>query len=114
MFPKRNKYGAKRVTIDNVTFDSKGEAERYQILKILLNSKQISNLTIHPRYWIFVNGAKAFQYEADFEYKDHNGKEIVEDVKGYILPMAKLKMKCFKLQYPDKTLIMLRNGKKIE
>jgi len=30
-----NKYGAKKTVVDNITFDSKKEAARYQELKLL-------------------------------------------------------------------------------
>jgi len=108
----RPKYGNRRVKIDNITFDSTSEAERFQLLKILLSHGNISQLRTHPRYWIQVRGAKAFQYEADFEYVDHNGKLVVEDIKGFITPMSKLKMKCFQLEYPDIKFVMLKFYKK--
>lgn len=110
----RNKYNAKKVKADGVTFDSKDEFERYQILKILLGSRQIKNLEIHKRYWIYVNNTKAFQYEVDFVYEDHTGKTIAEDVKGLLLPLSKLKIKCFKLQYPEITFVLIHKGIKVD
>lgn len=106
-----NKYRAKKVKADGYTFDSISEYERYLILKQLLGFGQISELKIHPRFWIHVNGERAFQYEADFAYLDHNGKIVVEDVKGFWTDMAKLKTKCFRLQYPTLPLIIIRKGK---
>lgn len=42
----RNKYYAKKVTVDGHTFDSKHEAERYSELKLLERAGQIENLQL--------------------------------------------------------------------
>ena len=45
-----NKYRNKKVTIDNITFDSKKEARRYEELKLMENTVLITNLVLQPRY----------------------------------------------------------------
>lgn len=78
---RKNKYGAKRVTVDGIGFDSKAEARRYGELKLLQHAKEISGLAIHPRYDLTVNGMKIGTYSGDFQYFE-NGKLILEDVKS--------------------------------
>lgn len=103
---KRSKYGAKKVTIDGITFDSKKESKRYQELMILQKSGSISNLQMQVKYIlipaqyeqcdeVYTKGRKKGQmkrgkliereclYIADFVYFDRELQEIVvEDTKG--------------------------------
>lgn len=109
-----NKYNAKKVKYAGITFDSKAEYERYLILKHLHGLGRINDLKVHVRYWIHVAGQKAFQYEVDFLYRDHNGKEVAEDVKGVLTSTSRLKIKCFKLEYPDIEFVLIHKGKRVE
>lgn len=78
-----SKYGARKVEIDGVVFDSRAEAHRYQDLKLLQQTGEISGLALQPKYPLVVNGVKIGLYTADFKYTDCiTGLEIVEDVKG--------------------------------
>lgn len=78
-----HKYGARRTEVDGIKFDSKAEAERYGVLKIFEQAGAISDLKIHPRYPIEVNGERVCIYVADFAYRDVcRGTTVVEDVKG--------------------------------
>lgn len=78
-----SKYGARKVEIDGILFDSRAEARRYQDLKLLQQAGEISGLELQPKYPLVVNGVKIGLYTADFKYTDcSNGLEIVEDVKG--------------------------------
>ncbi len=80
----RNKYRAKRVEIDGISFDSQKEAKRYQELKLLEKAKQIQDLKVHPKFEIQLNGLQICTYTADFDYIDPRTKRlVVEDVKGY-------------------------------
>ncbi len=45
-----NKYKNKKVTIGNITFDSKKEARRYEELKLMEKTGLISNLVLQPRF----------------------------------------------------------------
>jgi|TARA_R100000654_G_scaffold73729_1_gene106935 hypothetical protein len=50
-------------------------------LEILLRTKEISDLELHPKFDLMVNGVKIGRYTADFRYK--KGSDIiVEDVKS--------------------------------
>lgn len=86
----RSKYGAKRTQVDGITFDSKAEADRYVELRALQEAGQISGLVLQPsfvlagpvRYTGAARAKPALVYRADFEYVDHLGRRVVEDVKG--------------------------------
>lgn len=77
---KNNKYRNKKIKQDGMTFDSIGERDRYEYLKILEKSKEISNLTFHKENIILIDDPLV-KYIPDFCY-DENGKHIVEDFKG--------------------------------
>tara|TARA_R100000329_G_scaffold151172_1_gene146235 strand:+ start:730 stop:1047 length:318 start_codon:yes stop_codon:yes gene_type:complete len=79
----RNKYFAKKQVFNGLKFDSKKELNRYLILLDLLKKNIISNLELHPRFDLMVNGVKIGRYTADFRYKKDN-EIIVEDVKSKI------------------------------
>ena len=77
----RNKYNAIKQTYKGEVFDSKRELKRYVELEYLLKAKEISNLELHPKFDLMVNGVKIGRYTADFRY--NKGEEVVvEDVKS--------------------------------
>jgi len=77
----RNKYNAIKQTYNGEVFDSKKELKRYMELELLLRAKEITDLELHPKFDLMVNGVKIGRYTADFKYK--NGSDIiVEDVKS--------------------------------
>jgi hypothetical protein len=103
---RSNKYHAKKVVFDGITFDSKKEARRYEELILQERCQAISNLQRQVKYVLIPNqyaestetykrGSKKGQpkrgkllerecsYVADFVYTDATGNVVVEDVKGY-------------------------------
>jgi hypothetical protein len=96
---KPSKYRAQKVEIDGITFHSKKEGARYQQLKMLEKSGQISNLTLQPSFTlapaVTINGKKKkpLMYVADFCYlkKGTVTGLIVEDVKGMLTDVYKIK-----------------------
>lgn len=84
---KQNKYHNKKVIVDDIKFDSKKEAKRYNELKLLEKAGLIKNLQRQVKYELQpsfkYNGKtiRAINYIADFVYKK-NGELIVEDVKS--------------------------------
>lgn len=74
-----NKYGAKKTN----GYDSKREAARAQVLKLLERAGKISDLQEQVRFVILPkqDGERAVFYVADFTYWE-GGKFIVEDSKG--------------------------------
>ncbi len=89
MSKRKNKYNARKVTVDGIQFDSVKEGNRYALLRMLEKRGKISNLIVHRVFKFIIdekpakmrNGQTA-KYTADFQYLE-DGKTIVEDVKGY-------------------------------
>lgn len=87
----KTKYKSKKTIIDGITFASKKEAKRYSELKLLLKCGQIADLELQKEFILLPsqkgeNGKvkeRSVKYKADFVYKDKNGKQIVEDTKGF-------------------------------
>jgi hypothetical protein len=86
---RRSKFGAIKTVVDGITFDSKGESERYKDLKHLEKAGEIRDLKLQVVYElapaVIINGRKkpAMKYIADYVYFDvRKNKEIVEDFKG--------------------------------
>lgn len=101
---KINKYKNKKITIDNITFDSKKESLRYQQLKLLEQAGVISNLELQKKFILQdkfeLNGKKyrEISYVADFVYIQ-DGETVVEDAKGFKTEVYKLKKKMFMYKY---------------
>ena len=95
-----NKYKAIRTTVDGITFDSKGEARRYQELLLLQRAKVISGLERQVKYPFEYRGVKIGSYVADFTYTER-GKHVVEDFKSPAskTPTYNLKKKLLKAFY---------------
>ena len=84
---KQNKYHNKKVIVDEIKFDSKKEARRYNQLKLLEKAGIIKNLQrqvkfeLQPSFKYNNKTIRAINYIADFVY-EQDGKQIVEDVKS--------------------------------
>lgn len=89
----RNKYGAKRTVVDNITFDSKKESARYQELKLMQMAGQIADLELQPEFplhvmelWrsgIEIQVTTVGVFTPDFRYLDtRSGEIVIEDVKS--------------------------------
>lgn len=102
-----SKYGAKKREVDGIKFDSIKESRRYEELKLLEQTGEISDLQLQVRFELqpsFKIGKKTYRsidYIADFVYVDDTGKTIVEDVKGFETPEFKLKKKLLLYKYPN-------------
>lgn len=90
--------------MDGITFDSCKEAYRYLVLKGMEEDGIIEDLRRQVRYELVpafdVDGRhyRPVYYVADFVYVE-DGKEVVEDVKGMITDVYKLKSKLFARRY---------------
>lgn len=87
-------------------YDSKKESKRAIELKLLERGKLISELKeqvvfeLQPSFKCNGKTERAIKYVADFTYiKD--GKQIVEDVKGYKTEIYKLKRKMLLYKFPE-------------
>jgi hypothetical protein len=103
--PAANKYGAQRVEVDGIVFDSKKEARRYRQLKVLAQMGLISDLKLQPVFELqpaFTDAAGvrhlAITYRADFQYTE-DGRLVIEDAKGVETEVFKLKKKLFLYRY---------------
>ena len=108
--PGKNKYNAKRTTIDGITFDSAKEANRYQELLMLERSGQISGLRRQVRYelqagFVGMTGkwVRPICYVADADYWEQGG-HVVEDTKSPATRKIKsyqIKRKMFEAKFRD-------------
>lgn len=89
--PKRGKFGNKRTTVDGITFHSQAEARHYEQLRDAQQGGAISELRLQPRYRIEVNGMKICTYVGDFEFRDASGALVVQDVKGAVTQVYRIK-----------------------
>lgn len=115
---RRSKYNAKRVTLDDIAFDSIAEGARYRELCLLQSAGEIWGLKCHPRFEIVpglnYNGKqeRALYYEADFEYYEDNAgvppTHVVEDVKGMETAVYRLKRRLFIWQYPETKFVVTK------
>lgn len=103
-----SKYNAKKTVVDGIEFDSLREADRYCELKLLEKANEIRNLELQPRFLLQQkfkdkqgNTHRKIEYVADFLYIDKDGKAIVEDVKGVLTDVYKIKKKMFLKIYDD-------------
>src|SRR5512137_1853211 len=103
---KGNKFNAKKTEIDGIVFHSRKESVRYSQLKLYEKGGLISDLRLQVPYDLIpklvINGKteRAIKYVADFVYYDTVHKcEVVEDVKGMITDVFKLKYRLMKLQH---------------
>lgn len=95
-----HKYHAVSVEEDGYRFASKAEHRRYRELKLLVAAGAISDLEVHPKFPLTINGTNVGRYEADFGYRDLERNEVVfEDVKGVRTEVYKLKAKLVRALY---------------
>lgn len=115
---KKSKYGAKKITRDGITFDSLKEYRRFRELLLLERSGAIHDLKRQVEFELIpaqfeeiptgefykrgehkgqpkmkrVCVEQSVKYIADFVYTE-NGKQVVEDTKGFRTPEYKIKRK---------------------
>lgn len=108
---KYNKYKNIKTLYNGIKFDSKKEASRYAELLLLAKSGLISDLVLQPSFLlcdtIRWNGKtlRKMVYKADFKYTDNLANIIVEDVKGFLTDVYKIKRQLFLSLYPEYTFI---------
>lgn len=106
----RNKYHAKKVTLDGIRFDSKKEACRWAELKVMEKAGLIKELERQVRFCLIPtivgeNGKvrqRETNYVADFRYYEKQGEhweQVVEDAKGIRTDVYKIKKKLMLWRY---------------
>ena len=96
-----NKYHARKVDVDGITFDSAKEARRYSELSLLERQGVIRNLTRQVVFELIPaqkdstgkTVERKCSYIADFVYNDDEGDLHVEDTKGMRTEVYKVKRK---------------------
>ena len=103
---KKTKYNNKITELDGIKFHSRKESLRYSQLKLYEKGGLIENLRLQVAYELIpklvINGKteRAIKYVADFVYTDTvNNREVVEDVKGMITDIFKIKYRLMKQIY---------------
>ena len=86
------KYRNKRVKHDGMNFDSKAELKRWIDLEAMRKAGIVTDLRRQVSFSIDFNDVHICRYIADHVYT-MDGKEVVEDVKGYETDVYKLKRK---------------------
>jgi hypothetical protein len=92
--PRKQKYNAVRTTIDGITFASKKEAARYEVLKLRQTAGEIKDLACQPMFPLHVmrlaynetpiRVTQIGKFTADFSYLEMaSGEYKIEDVKGF-------------------------------
>lgn len=113
-----NKYKNHKITVDNIKFDSKKEANRYFELRLLEKAGKIADLQRQVKYVLIpaqrepdkvgarggvIKGKlieRECAYIADFVYKDLEKQElVVEDTKGFRTPEYIIKRKLMLYNY---------------
>ncbi|UXC34799.1 DUF1064 domain-containing protein [Cupriavidus gilardii] len=93
----KSKYRNTRVSLNGMKFDSRREMERYFHLRQMERAGLISGLRRQVVYelapGVVIQGRKrpALRYVADFVYRDGEGREITEDVKGVVTDVYRVK-----------------------
>ncbi|NFC47382.1 DUF1064 domain-containing protein [Clostridium botulinum] len=114
----RSKYGAKKIVIDGITFDSKDEGKYYLYLKELKAKDKISNFEQQPKYELqpsfkkYGKTYRAITYAPDFLIYHLDGSEELIDVKGTETQQGNMRRKMFDYKYPDLKLTWISRSLK--
>ena len=84
----KNKYGAKKVVLDGITFDSQKEARRWSELKLLEKAGEITDLRrqvviklMGQHRPLYTRSGRQMRITVDFAYIE-GGQQVYEDSKG--------------------------------
>lgn len=114
----KSKYGAKKITIDGIVFDSKDEGKYYEYLKKLKAQGKILNFELQPKYELIPSFKKnrksyrAMTYTPDFLIYHLDGTEELIDVKGMSTQQGEMRRKLFDYKYPDLKLTWIARSLK--
>ena len=90
-----SKYGNRKIKApDGQVFDSVKEFHRWGVLRLLERAGKVQNLQRQVNFELIPkqDGERACTYVADFVYME-NGKQVVEDCKGFKTDAYKMKRK---------------------
>ena len=99
---RKNKYGAKRVILDGIRFDSQFESEVYLELKARLKVGQIVGLFCHHPFNLYGSDARVVCiHKVDFLCVMPDGTKEAHEAKGAETALWRLKRKLFEASYPE-------------
>jgi thymidylate kinase len=104
-----NKYGAKKVIIDGIKFDSKMEADYFLYLK---QQPNVIAFRLQPKFLLqdkFVKRGITFrkiEYKADFDVLYEGGRIETIDIKGAETEVFKIKRKLFEAKFPQELILL--------
>ena len=104
-----HKYGAKKTTIDGISFPSKGEAETYSVLLLLQKGEVISGLNLQET--VYLTKAK-ISYKTDFSFTALKAVEKVwVEFKGVETDRWRLIKKLWKHYGPGRLQVYKANNR---
>ena len=111
-----NKYGAKKTTVNGITFDSGAEARYYKKLLEQKRAGEIKDFDLQPKFLLqpaFKKNSKTIRsinYIADFKVYHLDGSISIVDVKGVETETFNIKRKLFEERYPELSLQIVKEG----
>jgi len=106
---RRTKYGARKTTLGDRTFDSAGEAFRASQLRLLERAGEISDLQYQVTFRL---SAAEITYRADFTYTEY-GRMVAEDFKGVETERFRIIKKLWQHYGPCLLRITKRRGTRV-
>ena len=106
------KYGAKKVVVDEIVFDSKMESQYYLYLKEKKGNGEIKDFTLQPEFILqpkFEKQGRKYRpitYKADFKVIHNDDRVEIIDVKGFTNQTFLLKEKMFNYNYKEKLTLL--------
>ncbi len=97
----RNKYNAKKVTIDNKTFDSTSEGDYYAQLKLQERAGLIKGVDCQVKEELWAYGKHICDYKVDFLVYHLDGSLEYIEHKGNPTPDWRIKWKFLEAKYAD-------------
>ncbi|WP_052293625.1 DUF1064 domain-containing protein [Azospirillum sp. B510] len=97
----KSKYRARRTVVDGISFASALEANRWSVLRQRERLGLIRELVRQPKFPLHVNGVLVCTYIGDFSYRTSQGVFVLEDAKGYLTDVYKLKKRLLEALHPN-------------
>lgn len=110
--PRSHKFNAKPQNVTSgalagYRFDSKGERERAETLKLMERAGEISDLEFQCKVHLVAD----INWKLDFRYRDNRlGEVVYEDFKGMETPVYRLKYKLWKEFGEGRLIITKKNS----
>jgi len=98
----------KRSDLGNIFFRSRWEANYARYLNFLKARGEIKSWDFEPKTFVFHGVTRGqLTYTPDFLVTESDGSHIWHEVKGWMTPESKAKLKRMAAHYPDERLIVI-------